>query len=917
MKNKCVLFMMAAFLAFAGHLGTADAQSLDAESDRLGFSMVVQNGHANTVNAVRFSPDGNYLASGGGFPLAGNFTGDCSVKVTRVSDGIILKNLSGHEANVNGLAFSPDGSLLASVSTDRTLRVWRLDTGSAAFVSPEAEASLTAVCFSPDGRYAAALGQGASYEENPAAPEIRIYDVASGMLKTAFRGPSRGIRGLSYVSDGSGILLMYDEKAEIWSPSSRARTRSLPACGPVAEKNGYFHFLKRSGPDFYDVVRAPVSGGALISSGTLSSAGYPLSVSPDGEKYLFFPGENYQAPNEDSRFPILLIDQAGGGKKHSIIGHRNYVLAGDFSPDGSLCATGGSEFDGSVRVHSAETGETLLTMRGNTAPLHWVGASNNTLFAGSIISDVLYRWNLGELRLERVMPGTLAAAVTGDGSHVLYRGGGGLKKDRVDTGRSAAEFAGVGTGYEMGLSSDGNLMAFPVQDGARLFDARTGKALRSLSSGRSGFRTEHLAMSPDGLRLAAAGADGSVQVFDCGLGKVTAGYEVRASAISFSWDSRYLIVGDYDGDVYLKDIQTGKGCSLHRHTEAVRAIASSPSWPGIFVTGSTDRTIRVWQMREQGNLDAGFNVQTLSGHGGAVTSLSFTPDAKYLVSASDDGVVRVWNTKTWEAVNLLALSNGEWIVYTDDGYFDASASGGEYLAMVRGMTPYRVDQFALYANRPDIILSRMGLGSEDHIRYFKALYEKRISKSSLMFTSLTGREVLPGQEEAPRAEILSLGEGINAAALTARFSDAGGVSSGIVRYNVYVNDVPLFGGFGREIPANAKKAGGWITVEEHFPLVSMKNKIEVSCYNDKGIESLRAVRYMEGSGDIVGDLYFLGIGVSEYADPAIQDLRFAHKDALDLVSLFSGMEGYFSSVHVKTLTDAEATRSASFPPRPS
>jgi len=65
------------------------------------------------------------------------------------------KTLRGHESEVNCVAFSPDGKLLATGSNDNTLRVWDAKTGSIVHILPQHDDSVTSVVFSPDGRYVA------------------------------------------------------------------------------------------------------------------------------------------------------------------------------------------------------------------------------------------------------------------------------------------------------------------------------------------------------------------------------------------------------------------------------------------------------------------------------------------------------------------------------------------------------------------------------------------------------------------------------------------------------------------------------------------------------------------------------------------------------------------------------------------
>ncbi|MGH9428297.1 MAG: TIR domain-containing protein, partial [Terriglobia bacterium] len=75
--------------------------------------------HTKEVHSVAFSPDGTLLASGQGGAIFGFGS---VVRLWRVSDGTSLRTLAGHSSWVRSVAFSPDGSMLASGGVDKTVR---------------------------------------------------------------------------------------------------------------------------------------------------------------------------------------------------------------------------------------------------------------------------------------------------------------------------------------------------------------------------------------------------------------------------------------------------------------------------------------------------------------------------------------------------------------------------------------------------------------------------------------------------------------------------------------------------------------------------------------------------------------------------------------------------------------------------
>jgi dipeptidyl aminopeptidase/acylaminoacyl peptidase len=80
----------------------------------------MRGGHSGSVNSVAFSPDGSLIASA---------STDATIRLWRVSDGVLLRTLTGHTSDVNSVAFSPDGNLIASASSDNTVRLWRVSDG--------------------------------------------------------------------------------------------------------------------------------------------------------------------------------------------------------------------------------------------------------------------------------------------------------------------------------------------------------------------------------------------------------------------------------------------------------------------------------------------------------------------------------------------------------------------------------------------------------------------------------------------------------------------------------------------------------------------------------------------------------------------------------------------------------------------
>jgi hypothetical protein len=155
-----------------------------------------------------------------------------------------------------------------------------------------------------------------------------------------------------------------------------------------------------------------------------------------------------------------------------------------------------------------------------------------------------------------------------------------------------------------------------------------------------------------------------------------------------------------------------------------------------------------------------------------------------------------------------------------------------------------------------------------------------------------------GSIQVPTAAVESLRRDGKYAELAFRLEDS---RYDLKSYNVYVNNVPLFGAYGKTI------SGRTFRGKERIELTAGQNKIEIACLNEAGAESYRTLNYAYYDEDTVGNLYFVGFGVSRYRDPAL-NLKYAAKDAEDLAVLFQAMEGSaFEQVYTKLYLNESVT----------
>ncbi|HRI68250.1 MAG TPA: caspase family protein [Polyangium sp.] len=300
---------------------------------------------------------------------------------------------------------------------------------------------------------------------------------------------------------------------------------------------------------------------------------------------------------------------------------------------------------------------------------------------------------------------------------------------------------------------------------------------------------------------------------------------------------------------------------------------------------------------------AGTNVSVLDAKTGSVRgvwpgdsevieAIAFSPDNRHLLAGGRSGVTTLHRLDERASVHMIASAD-DWLIYSDDGYFDASRKGGRLLAAVNDLQAYRIDQLAVRNNRPDILLTRLGIGTPEMVAHYRARYNRRLDKLGIRSES-----ALPTFAMTPQVTLQNVDVQGNAAVV--RF-EAVARNADLLRYNVFVNDVPLFG------PTGKPTSGRTQRIEERIELGSGPNKIEVTALDAAGAESLRAVRSVDHGAVVKGDLYYVAFGVSRYKNPKY-NLGYPHKDVLDLGEVLrAGAGKTFRHVHVRTHVDQEAT----------
>ncbi len=288
----------------------------------------------------------------------------------------------------------------------------------------------------------------------------------------------------------------------------------------------------------------------------------------------------------------------------------------------------------------------------------------------------------------------------------------------------------------------------------------------------------------------------------------------------------------------------------------------------------------------------------LEGHTADVTSLVWSRDGSTLVSGAMDGSVRLWDAKGLkERVALIALGPRDSVAVTPDRYYRATRGRLQGVAFRTRGTLYPFDQFDLRFNRPDIVLAALGRATPELIEGYRHSYERRLRRMGF------SEQMLLKDFHLPEIRILTSAIPVTteSAGLSLQVS-AHDERVPLDRFMVYVNDVPVFGRAGRAIGGAVHDA----QTQLDLPLVSGRNKVQVSVLNHDGIESLRQTLYTTlTTPEAAREVWVVAIGVSHYLNPRYE-LRYAAKDAEDLAGAFEKHAA--TGFHLLSITDQKATR---------
>jgi hypothetical protein len=379
-----------------------------------------------------------------------------------------------------------------------------------------------------------------------------------------------------------------------------------------------------------------------------------------------------------------------------------------------------------------------------------------------------------------------------------------------------------------------------------------------------------------------------------------------------------VLAGSSDNTVKLFEVETGRQLQIWQDI-AISSVAFSPD--GRYaLTAGFDGIPKLYEVA------TGKRVMNFQGHKLHAYSAVFSADGGRIITGSGDGTMRLWDVKSGREISQsIGFTNGEWIVITPEGYYNSSAHGHEYLNIRRGNQVYGIDQFYDVFYRPDIVSAK--LKGEDITSLVTLTVDEAIRNPppAVKFSAI------PSATDSSRVKVCY------------RIQSTGG---GIGEVRLFQNGKLIKSdGFYREVAAQSATAPMKLAalssraVYEDMRSLTVKEKLSpgavvarskgelvdecveletIAGENEVSLTAFNAANTVQSVMDTAGfistrkqedpRLYILAVGIDRYRDSSI-NLKYAAKDARDFITELADKAGTIykpANIYLTSLVNEEA-----------
>lgn len=631
--------------------------------------LVIPKGHLEGVTSVCCSPNGKYIFSG---------SRDHTAKVWS-THGLEIETFElNHE--VLSVAFSPDEKNVAIGCADGKINVFNLN-GQLVLKVDAHRNGINSLFFSPNGK---------SILSGSSDHTAKLWNTNGQLLNTFAH--NKAINSVSFSSDGKFILTGSDDStAVVWDLSGKKLSHLIGHKGSVKHVSLCLdHEFIVTGSDDSTAILWNTHGDALQ---VIKHPGkvHSCDFSPDNQTIV---SGCYEGK--------VKIWNKSGKILQEFKAHEWGLTSLCFSPNGKAILSGSD--DKTMNMFDLN-GHVLQHFQGHSHDIHAACFSKdgNFILTGNgdhtaKLWDILnYKYHNFVGHKKRVV----SVAASPNGQYLLTGSEDNTAKLWDIHGKELQTFNLPDEVNSVSFSSDGNSILTGCLTGCTKLWDLTGKELQM-------FKQEEEVSSavflPDGKSIVTASKNGVVKHFDL-FGSLIFNFNTKSviNSLSISFDGKQLFTTNNNGQINIWDLKTGKKIqTLGKLKNKLLSVASSIDG-NLIASGNQDGGV------ELNNLSNKTSIY-LEGHTSKVYSLDFSPDSRFLISASEDETTKIWNCKTGkEVASLISLDETDWVVTTPHGLFDASEGAMLHMDYEVGLEDIALEQLKERYYEPGLLEETFGL----------------------------------------------------------------------------------------------------------------------------------------------------------------------------------------------------------------
>jgi WD40 repeat protein len=561
-----------------------------------------------------------------------------------------LKAVPTHSA-VNDAAFSPDDKQIVTADEDGAAAIWDLASGRRVRPLGHERQVLYSAAWSRDGTEIVTAGKDEA---------ARVWDAADGRQLYVLDRHEGAIRDAAFSPVSQQIVTAEkDGKAVIWKADSETALYTLH-CGPGSVESAAWS------PNGKEIATASENGTVSIwSARTGERLGTPLKVeSSSVESAAWSPnGKEIVTAAEDGRASIWNTED--GQRLVTLNAPEGSILDATFSPDGREVVTANQ--NKTATIWEAGTGKQLLTLTGSEGPVDSAVFSANEHRILTASADGTARlWDASPWQRLEVLPDE-EGIVTGVAFSPSGEQLAAANQDRFSTvwnlrtEKSKPLKGPEGVRYSAQFSPNGKEIVTSSQNGtATIWNAQSHTQIRTLPAHvpAGAQAVKDAVFSPDEDEIATADHDGTATIWNARTGASLHVLSVGPGSVervAWSPNSSEVATASEDGTAIIWSVRGSHPRPLEtlHVSEAVLSVAFSPNGD-LLVTGSRNGTAQLWSAHDPGERRA---LRTFGGDDGPIYGVMFNGNGQ-VVTASEDGVVGIWDTRTGNPLTIMTSHEG-------------------------------------------------------------------------------------------------------------------------------------------------------------------------------------------------------------------------------------------------------------------